>query len=98
MRGPCAIRTSCAPSNCSGKRSSRPCTRCSCPSTTSRRGDTGEPEGGHTLRTQTRPAVAALQASEEVDHGAIDCLGLFLLRPMTAAGKHDRLPEVWDEL
>src|SRR5262245_16253834 len=39
-----------------------------------------------------------LQASEEVDHGGIDFLGPFLLRPMTAAGKHDRLPEVRDEL
>src|SRR5262245_36891742 len=98
MRGPCAIRTSCAPSSCWVKRSSRPCTRCSCPSPTSRRSSPGDPEEDHRLLTQTRPAVAALQAPEEVDHGGIDCLGPLLLRPMTAAGEHDRLPEVRDEL
>ena len=35
---------------------------------------------------------------EEVDHRGIDFLGPLLLRPVTAAGEHDRLPEVWDEL
>src|SRR5712691_737686 len=39
-----------------------------------------------------------LQAPEEVDHRGIDFLGPLLLRPVTAAGEHDRLPEVWDEL
>src|SRR5262249_21248402 len=57
MRGPCAIRMSCAPWSCWGKRSSQPCTRCSCPSTTSRHSSAGGPAEGESPSPARRPLV-----------------------------------------